>query len=646
MPRLDVIGMLSLTLCCYAAPPSDQAQCGKPPKIENALLQGDWDVENFPPGSTAAYSCHPGYSPLGRIRRACVEGKWQVLSKGLCRKKSCGHPGEISFGTFELKNGYEFVFGAEVEYSCDEGYQMISRHNTRICAADGWTNFLPHCEARLCPPVMDDSVRVITSVADDEFSMGHVINLKCKNPKHTLSGPSQIYCTEHGTWNVDPPTCKESCIIQETDMGKNNIHLKNNRGLHVKDNEDVHFQCNYGYNILDPANLTIQCNSGVLEYPTCQKIEKKTCGRPPHLQNGQITESVNDTYDSGSLVTYKCQQFFKAHGQTVIQCQDGIWDEPPVCLAMKPCGRPPQILYGHITEPVNNTYDSGSSVTYKCQPYFAVYGQEMIQCQDGKWGKPPVCLDEAFTFPRRRINFSSFSASAPLGQGGSVRGIHSHEETANKSLDQQKQVPQKTEKRPCGRPPQIQHGDVSTAVNDSYKSGLFVTYKCQKYFTIQGRKKIQCQDGIWDESPVCLAKKPCGRPPQILNGEVTATIKDTYDTGSSVTYKCQKYFIVNGHKMIKCQDGNWGEPPVCLEPCTTSETHMHENHITLIWKNGNSNHCIRSDENENYAKKCYVKHNQIIKFACLPGYMIYNKMELISMCNKGTLSYPRCLKVN
>ncbi|XP_077134005.1 complement factor H-like isoform X11 [Ranitomeya variabilis] len=547
MPRLDVIGMLSLTLCCYAALPSDPAQCGKPPKIENALLEGDWDVEKFPPGSTAAYSCHPGYSLLGRIRRVCMEGKWQALSKGLCRKKSCGHPGDISFGTFELKNGYEFVFGAEVEYSCDEGYQMVSKHNTRICAADGWTNFLPHCEARLCPPVMDDSVRVITSVADDEFSMGHVINLKCKNPKHTLSGPAQIYCTEHGTWNVDPPTCKESCIIQETEMGKNNIHLKNNRGLHVKDNEDVHFQCNYGYNILDPANLTIQCNNGVLEYPTCQKI------------------------------------------------------------AMKPCGRPPQILYGHITEPVNNTYDSGSSVTYKCQPYFAVYGQEMIQCQDGKWGKPPACLE---------------------------------------FLDQQKQVPQKTEKRPCGRPPQIQHGDVSTAVNDSYKSGSFVTYKCQKYFTIQERKKIQCQDGIWDKSPVCLAKKPCGRPPQILNGEITATIKDTYDTGSSLTYKCQKYFIVNGHKMIKCQDGNWGEPPVCLEPCTTSETHMLENHITLIWKNGNSNHCIRSDENENYAKKCYVKHNQIIKFACLPGYMIYNKMELISMCNKGTLSYPRCIKVN
>ncbi|XP_073499023.1 complement factor H-like isoform X2 [Phyllobates terribilis] len=603
MLRLDVIAMLSLTLCCYAALPSKPAHCEKPPKVENALLQGDWDAldeETFPPGSTANYSCHPGYSPLGRIKRACIGGKWLEFSKGRCRKKSCGHPGEIPFGTFELKNGYEFVFGAEVEYSCEEGYQMMSKHNTRLCAADGWTNFIPHCEARLCPPVMDDSVRVITSVTDDEFSMGSVVNFKCKNPKHTLRGPSQIYCTADGSWNVDPPTCKESCIIQETDMRKNNIHLKNNQGFHVKDNEDVHFQCSYGYNILDPVKLTIQCNNGVLEYPTCQKIVKKPCGRPPQVLNGEITEPVNNTYDSDSSVTYKCQQYFTAHGETVIQCQDGIWGEPPVCLAMKPCGRPPQILYGKITEPVNNTYDSGSSVTYKCQQYFAAFGQEMIQCQDGIWDLQ----------------------------------------------DQQMQVPKKAAfsvMKSCDRPPQIPNGDISTTVKDTYESGSSVIYKCQKFFTIQGKKKIQCQNGIWDQPPFCLVKKPCGRPPQILDGEITTTINDNYESGSSVTYKCQKYFIVNGHKAIKCQDGKWGHPPVCLEPCTTNETNMRENHIMLIWKIRNINHCIRSDENEKYAKKCYVKHNQTIRFECLPGYTIYNKMELSSKCIRGKLSYPRCL---
>ncbi|KAM4022624.1 coagulation factor XIII B chain-like isoform 2-T2 [Anomaloglossus baeobatrachus] len=543
MPRLDVIGMVSLILCLYATVPSVQDQCGRPPKIENAMLEGDWDEDTkFPPRQTVIYSCHPGYTSLGRIRRACVGGEWQTLSRAHCKKKSCGHPGEIPFGTLELKNGYEFVFGVEVEYTCDDGYQIVSKHNTRICAADGWTNYPPHCEARLCPPVFDDSVRVLSSVMDDEYSMGHVINFECKNPKQTLQGPSQIYCTANGTWNVDPPTCKESCTIQEIDMKKNNIHLRNNSVLHVNDNANVNFECSYGYNTLDPATLTIQCNNGVLDYPTCQKI------------------------------------------------------------AMKPCGRPPQVMYGKIIGPMNNTYESGSMVTYKCQQFFTTFGPEIIQCQDGIWGNPPACIDE----------------------------LHG-------------QVYSRQVLKPCGRPPQIQHGAITTTMKHLYNSGSSVTYTCLRFYRIHGQKLIACHDGKWDEPPVCLGNKQCDRPPHIQHGEIAANMKTTYNSGSSVKYRCQKFYTIDGEKAIRCQDGIWGQPPVCLEPCTTSETRMHENHITLMWKDMYKKHCIRSNQNKEYAKKCYVTHNDIITFACLPGYMKNGTMNLISKCYRGILSYPRCL---
>lgn len=35
--------------------------------------------------------------------------------------KPCGHPGDTEFGSFELTSGSEFVFGARVEYRCNEG---------------------------------------------------------------------------------------------------------------------------------------------------------------------------------------------------------------------------------------------------------------------------------------------------------------------------------------------------------------------------------------------------------------------------------------------------------------------------------------------------------------------------------------------
>lgn len=35
--------------------------------------------------------------------------------------KPCGHPGDTEFGSFQLTAGNEFVFGARVEYRCNDG---------------------------------------------------------------------------------------------------------------------------------------------------------------------------------------------------------------------------------------------------------------------------------------------------------------------------------------------------------------------------------------------------------------------------------------------------------------------------------------------------------------------------------------------
>lgn len=379
MPRLDLlIGMVSLTLCCCATTPSEEAKCGKPPKIKNAYLLGDWDNETYLQGHEANYSCHPGYIVnRRRIKTVCLKGKWTMQWNEHCRERPCGNPGDIPFGTFELISGNEFVFGAVVEYSCDDGYTMMSKQKTRACAADGWTNHPPHCEARLCPPVMDDSIAVQSTVTDGEFSMGHVITLKCKNPRHSLRGPSRLHCTADGTWNMDPPTCKESCTIQENEMRKNNIRLRVNQ-RRFEDNEAVQFECDSGYKISDPAKLTIQCNSGILKYPTCCKIESlyrksltarkhqlesldrqrptarkhqlanTPCGRPPSTLHGEIVTSLRDSYPSLSTVTYQCPSLYKLEGRKTIKCRGGIWDNPPLCL--EPCTTRADIMTkNHIT---------------------------------------------------------------------------------------------------------------------------------------------------------------------------------------------------------------------------------------------------------------------------------------------------------
>ncbi|KAG8556151.1 hypothetical protein GDO81_017935 [Engystomops pustulosus] len=489
MPRLILLLVIvSFTTLCYATISPDkerietttefyakftpvyESNCTKPPKIENAFLIGDMEEETYPQGHKVIYGCHPGYLSFYKIQMLCLDGKWRMLRDLQCRKKPCGHPGDIPFGSFQLINGDQFVFGAVVEYSCDDGYQMVTKHKTRICSASGWINQLPQCEERLCPPVRDDRLRVLSSVYDEEFTMGHVINFACKNPRHILKGPHRLYCTADGTWDRDPPTCEASgsCTVQENEVKRNNIQLKNNGILHYEDKEEIQFECVSGYEISDLAKLIIQCNSGILKYPICQKkVHKIPCGRPPHTAHGEIIETIKDSYSSGSTVTYKCLQTFKH----------------------------------------------------------------------------------------------------------------------------------------------------------------------------QGRKKIKCQNGIWDEPPLCVEDTPCGKPPHILYGDITTTIKDRYSSGSTVKYKCPQFYNLKGSGVIKCRKGIWTEPPLCLEPCTTSQKNMSENNITLSLNQNRNKEC---DQKEQQIVKCYLKHNETIWFACLPGYKISDPKELKSKCDRGILTYPRC----
>ncbi|XP_063284187.1 complement factor H-like [Pelobates fuscus] len=141
MLLLGYFVLLAVGLNCNAAP----VPCGPPPRDPEFELQGTFQ-ESYPPGTTVTFTCRPGYSRQGFIKKTCADGNWEFIARGVCKRISCGHPGDIEFGTFDLKEGEGFVFGAVVEYSCDEGYQMVSKQRTRECTATGWSHYPPHCE--------------------------------------------------------------------------------------------------------------------------------------------------------------------------------------------------------------------------------------------------------------------------------------------------------------------------------------------------------------------------------------------------------------------------------------------------------------------------------------------------------------------
>lgn len=56
----------------------------------------------------------------------------------------------------------------------------------------------------------------------------------------------------------------------------------------------------------------------------------------------------------------------------------------------------------------------------------------------------------------------------------------------------------------------------------------------------------------------------CGPPPPIDNGDTTSFPLPVYPPGTVVEYQCQSYYELEGSSSIKCENGQWSEPPKCL----------------------------------------------------------------------------------
>uniref|UniRef100_A0A3B3SC82 Sushi domain-containing protein n=1 Tax=Paramormyrops kingsleyae TaxID=1676925 RepID=A0A3B3SC82_9TELE len=100
---------------------------------------------NFPEGSTASFQCSIGYvRARGSGTTSCIGGKWTKVTLK-CEKKSCGSPGEVQNGRFDITNGIEF--GATVKAICNEGYEIVGQ-DYRQCIDKGWTGRIPTCEGK------------------------------------------------------------------------------------------------------------------------------------------------------------------------------------------------------------------------------------------------------------------------------------------------------------------------------------------------------------------------------------------------------------------------------------------------------------------------------------------------------------------
>ncbi|XP_045021702.1 complement factor H isoform X10 [Bubalus bubalis] len=605
-----------------------------PPRKETEILSGSWTEQTYQEGTQATYKCRPGYRTLGSIVMMCRGGKWVSLNPSrICRKKPCAHPGDTPFGSFHLAEGTQFEYGAKVVYTCDEGYQMVGEMNFRECDTNGWTNDIPICEVVKCLPVTEPENGKIFSDAlepDQEYTYGQVVQFEC-NSGYMLDGPKQIHCSAGGVWSAETPKCVEIFCKTPVILNGQAVLPK----ATYKANERVQYRCAAGFEYGQRGD-TVCTKSGWTPAPTCIEI---ICD-PPRIPNGVYRPELSK-YRGQDKITYECKKgFFPEIRGTDATCTRDGWAPVPRC-AWKPCSYP-VIKHGRLSYAYRGYFPArvNQQFVYNCDPSFVPPSQRSwnyLTCTAEGWSPEEPCLRQCiFNYLE---NGHTPSPEEKYLQGETVR-VHCYEGYSLRN-DQNTMTctesgwsppPRCIRVKTCSKSNiRIENGFLSESTF-TYPLNKQTEYKCKPgYVTADGKTSglITCLQNGWSAQPVCInSQGKCGPPPPIDNGDITSLLQSEYPPGSIVEYQCQAYYELRGNRNVVCRNGEWSQPPKCLEACLISEETMRKHHIQLRWK---------------HEKKLYSKTEDNIEFMCQYGYrQLTPKHTFRTTCQEGKVVYPRC----
>ncbi|XP_034866057.1 complement factor H-like isoform X2 [Mirounga leonina] len=549
-------------------------RCPPPPQLLNGEVK-ETDKEIYEHNDLAEYVCNTRFLMKGFNKIQCVDGQWTDLPMCIEVESTCGDIPELHYGSVAESSAPPYRHGDSVEFNCKEEFTMIG-HKSITCISGKWTP-LPQCIAT------DELKKCKYSLTRKEasplrkiiFDHNEKISYKCRGTikqKHStcINGrwDPELKCTEVQTQSCPPPPQIPNAQNMATTVN-------------YQDGEKVSVVCQDNYILQDAEEIV--CKDGRWQsIPRC--VEKLACPQPPRIEHGTIkscefSEEIEGSlkpklYPHGSKLNYTCEDGFRISEKDEITCQMGKWSSLPRCVETDCFGLPD---FGNAIPigPMKESYKSEEKVTYKCPKYYELDGPNFVQCIKSQWIGKPTCKDIS-----------------------------------------------------CENPPKVKNA-IILSEKPTYLPGQSARYECIKPFELFGEVEVICLNGTWTQPPQCADPKgKCGPPPPIDNGDITSFPSSTYAPGSSVEYKCQSFYVLQGYKTIRCRNGQWSTPPKCLEICTISEDIMRTHNIRFRWSS---------------EPKLYSKTRDVIEFECIPGHHKKTPLHTFrATCREGKLTYPQC----
>ncbi|KAL3047057.1 hypothetical protein OYC64_021313 [Pagothenia borchgrevinki] len=366
-----------------------QNACPKVPHIPNADVVDETKKAEYQLGDVIHFACETGYISGPTIRYACTSEGWLALRQGRCYLKPCELPDDTPNGFYQIIHGEELVFGTKIKYFCNEGYQMVSKDDTRTCFLDNWTNHLPICEPLSCelPPANEGLMVKGIPENDDLILPDRFLEFRCDGPWKNLNGSSMLICLKDGQWDNAFPTCEDiTCKVEELSLHLTVAGLPTANKT-VKVGRKLQFHCEDEYGLDGSEEITcLENGQWNAPFPTCAEKCKVT----------GVSDTVRFSTDRQvKRLTFSCHK----NGDTLlgnaeVTClANGQWSAPfPTCGAPSGCGKPTPLEDGDIEGTVGHEYRNGAKVKYICPNFYIMQGGPHKTCTNGQWVGQMRCL--------------------------------------------------------------------------------------------------------------------------------------------------------------------------------------------------------------------------------------------------------------
>ncbi|CAG2057226.1 unnamed protein product, partial [Timema podura] len=337
-----------------------------------------------------------------------------------------------------------YIFGTEVEVSCDVGFQLMGAKFS-VCLNTGvWSSTIPLCKPVTCEPDQipffknSSTGGSVTNITRNGMfhvlgnSFGDLAVFRCSSDYKlfeklanmtTGNSTDEIVwrCGSNGTWemwsvdvhndwipNINHPLCEvklSGCPIPKVpEQAYLATELPGSGGV-VDLGANITLKCSIGYKLNGTAQWTCQGDGKWTDAnTTCQQSSMLVCitssvfilfhvavqcRTPPSPTNSELV-SESQWYHYGDMVSHKCLPGYQAYGDLTSRCQaHGRWSRIRGKCSRISCGKP---VLSPGASVLGFSYLYQKQVVVSCPSGTKISEHPVLTCQsDGKWSGSPTC---------------------------------------------------------------------------------------------------------------------------------------------------------------------------------------------------------------------------------------------------------------